>query len=214
MKEILFIGYVNGLHFLKDSLPCYLPYFDDIRIINNSLAPIDIPDYENVTIMDMPVSLNCYQTTNWARHVSIEEGMDLLWWSHHDMTLTPEKVVETKEGVYNLGLADWGVAFTRYDVFCAYNVLAWKDVGPYDDLRFKYYTGDVDMYARFEHNGWKIIELGQDGVWHRVSGVIREDADRDFVVQKFAEVERELYCHKWKNNKSMLERINMWDNPS
>ena len=54
------------------------------------------PKYKNVRIIDMPVSLNCYQTANWARHISIEEEVDVLWWAHHDMTITDEKIKLSK----------------------------------------------------------------------------------------------------------------------
>ena len=209
MKELLCVGYVNGLHFLRDSLLCYHEYFDDIRIINNSLRPIDIPDYKNVSIIDMPISLDTAQTVNWARHLSIDGNFDVLWMPHHDFIITDKKIKSTKTKVfelYNSGQI-WGAVFTFYDVFCAFNVQALKDVGGWDSLRFKYYTGDVDFYGRMEREGWPIIHTGDDDVWHHESAVIKEDEERNFVVQEFALLERELYKHKWKDDAVMRSKV-------
>ena len=209
MKEVLCVGYVNGIDFLRDSLACYQPYFSDIRIINNSLLPIDIPDYENVTIVNVPVSLTTAQTVNWARHIAIEEGFDVLWLPHHDMTITDEKILDTKEQVEDIFESGkkWGVVFTLYDVFCAFNVEALIDVGGWDALRFFYYTGDVDFYGRLQQNGWKAIDVGGDGVWHYASGVIAVDSERNFVVQKISDIGRELYLEKWKDNEFMRNKL-------
>jgi GT2 family glycosyltransferase len=209
MKEVLCVGYVNGIELLKNGLECYLEHFDDIRIINNSLNPIDIPSYDNVTIIDIPVSLNTAQTVNWARHIALSEGFDVLWMPHHDMTITKEKVLSTKQNVldaYNSG-ERWGAVFTLYDVFCAFNVEALNEVGGWDSLRFMYYIGDVDFYGRLVRSGWKIIEVGNDGVWHYGSGVIRENSERWFVVKRFADIEREIYIEKWKDDEDMRSRV-------
>ena len=56
-------------------------------------------------------------------------------------------------------------------------------------------------------SGWKIIEVGNDGVWHYGSGVIRENSERWFVVKRFADIEREIYIEKWKDDEDMRSRV-------
>lgn len=213
MKEVFCVGYVNGIDFLKNSLECYRLHFSDIRIINNSLKPIDIPSYDNVTIIDIPVPLNTAQTVNWARHIAISEGFDVLWMAHHDMTITEEMVLFSKQKVldiYNSG-EKWGVVFTLYDVFCAFNVEALVNVGGWDSLRFMYYTGDVDFYGRLSRDGWKVKDIGNEGIWHHGSGVTRTDEERASVVQHIANLERILYIEKWEEDEIMKNRLDGGD---
>ena len=196
INPTLFIAYVNGPDLLLNAYKSYLPYFDDIRILNNSLSPLE-GDYSGAKVTDMRVSLNTGQSFNWFRSVAIEEEMDYFFWSHHDCVVTPEQIERTKDYLKSIEDPRWGIVFTYYDVFCAFNTQALKEVGGWDTLRFQYYTGDKDLYHRFDRAGWNKHDIGGEGVTHFPSSTMNRCEERMQIVNRIARVEDEFYKEKW-----------------
>lgn len=196
VNSTLFIAYINGPDLLLNAYKSYLPYFNDIRILNNSLSPLE-GDYSGAKVTDMRVSLNTGQSFNWFRSIALEEGMESFFWSHHDCVVTPEQIERTMEFVQTIGDPKWGMVFTHYDVFCAFNTEALREVGGWDTLRFQYYSGDCDLYRRIKKAGWKKYEIGGEGVTHFPSSTIRRCEERMQIVNRIALLEVEFYKEKW-----------------
>ena len=191
----LFISYVNGPDLLLDAYNSYKKYFD-VRILNNSLSPLG-EEYEKAEVTNMRVSLTTGQSFNWFRSVAMEEEMKYFFWSHHDCIVTPEQVERTKDYVQSLEDPKWGMVFTAYDVFCAFNTQALREVGGWDTLRFQYYSGDVDLYRRLEEAGWNKHDIGGEGVTHYANATTERDEERLKVIPHISNLEAQLYQHKW-----------------
>lgn len=93
---------------------------------------------------------------------------DVMFWMHNDALALPgvaERILAKVEELHNSG-KKWGALFTHYDVLCAFNMAAVRDIGYWDPMFFQY-TADPEFYHRMRKGGWSIEEFGP-GVLHRV----------------------------------------------
>lgn len=99
---------------------------------------------------------------------SLDDGDDVMFVMHADGLAKPGIAKMFRDFVATTFAheKDWGVIFTHYDVLCAFNMAAVKDVGFFDPM-FMFYMGDCDYYHRMRKAGWRQIEIGAEGVEHR-----------------------------------------------
>jgi GT2 family glycosyltransferase len=76
-----------------------------------------------------------------------------------------KRLLDTAARTFESG-EKWGVMFTHYDVLCAFNMAAVRDVG-YWDTMFYQYTADSDYYQMLRAAGWPSIDIGGSDVDHR-----------------------------------------------
>ena len=95
-----------------------------------------------------------------------------------------------------------GVLFTNYDSFCAFNMDAIADVGPWDET-FEWYCADNDYYHRFRLRGW-VVDRSADleaRVEHDVSASLRSDGKLANRVSELLGHRHAHLDHKWQGAK-------------
>jgi len=107
---------------------------------------------------------------------------DVMFWMHNDAYAKPGVAKRLLQHVTDLHNSDkkWGAVFTHYDVLCALNMKAVREIGFWDPMFFQY-TADVEYYGRMRAAGWEIDEstFGKDDVEHR-QGSITVQSDPSF----------------------------------
>lgn len=96
---------------------------------------------------------------------------DVMFWMHNDALALPgvaERILARVTQLHESG-ERWGALFTCYDVLCAFNMQAVREVGYWDPMFFQY-TADPEYYHRMRKAGWHILEFGP-GVIHRIGAV-------------------------------------------
>lgn len=151
----VFIPYVNRPDMLNRVISM-IPRTEhtEALVINNSGKYIDVP----CTVLIPPVPLTFTQSQNWMLWLAKHFECQFYMWAHCDALLEPDSV----EKLYQCAMSQtgkWGVIYTHYDIFCAYNTEAASAVGGYDTDFFDY-TSDCDFYRRLDLAGYARIESG------------------------------------------------------
>lgn len=130
---------------------------------------------------------------------------DVMFWMHNDGFARPgiaQKFLETVTA-HHLDPNDekWGAIFTKYDVLCAFNMKAVREVGYWDAMFFQY-TADPEYYGRMARAGWRFVnnpEMWGDGVEHRGSMTVRTDKLFNFRTQwrERTRFDKKYYEFKW-----------------
>jgi hypothetical protein len=135
-------------------------------------CPRDIPD---VTIHE-PGLVSIVSLINMCLHESRDDDVAML--CHNDVFCKPGVAKQFLEFVTRAFESDdkkWGLCLSHYDVLCAFNMAAVKDVGPWDTMFFQY-SADVDYYRTLRAAGWHEIDSGlRDGVVHYGSQTVKSD---------------------------------------
>ena len=153
----VFIPYVNRPDML-DRVISMIPRTEHTEavIINNSGGRMERP--MSAALLEPPVPLSFTQSQNWMMKLAKAYTLPFYMWAHCDALLEPDSV----EKLYQCAVSQtgkWGVIYTHYDIFCAYNTEAADAVGGYDTDFFDY-SSDCDFYRRLDLAGYKRIESG------------------------------------------------------
>jgi hypothetical protein len=122
------------------------------------------PDIKNAEVRQLP-PLSYTGVHNHILQYGINDHDDVAFVMHADGLAKPGiarmlcQFVEAHLG------KKWGIVLTNWDVLCAFNLAAIKEVGFYDPMFF-FYMSDLDMYRRLRIAGWEQIEVGSEGVAH------------------------------------------------
>lgn len=128
---------------------------------------------------------------------------DVMFWMHNDAFARPGVAADFLKSVEALAASDkkWGVCFTTYDVLCAFNMKAVREVGYWDPMFFQY-TADPDYYHRLTAGGWELLnweKAHEGGVEHRGSMTVRSDKLFNHFVQwrERDKFDKRYYAFKW-----------------
>lgn len=196
MKYKLHVAYRN-----REDLTCEA--IESVRDIgnihlwpNNGAKALDIPGIEQHVLPDLsPISvLNMMIQSSWDD--------DVMFWAHNDCFAQPGAAAEFLQKTNDLFLSDvkWGVYFSLYDILCAFNMKAVREIGYWDPVFFQY-TADNDYYHRIINAGYTIEQWpeGRVRVEHRGSMTVRSDPVFNYVTQ-FRErqrIDKLYYALKW-----------------
>lgn len=155
MNYKLHIPFVNRVDLLEQAVLSVR----DIGNIHVWLDGVGAPNIRNVTFHWLP-PLPFTSVMNLMIQSSINTMDDIMFFMHNDglaLNNADRKLLKAAVTKHLKG-EHWGAIFTTYDVLCAFNVAALKDVG-YWDTMFLQYTGDVDYYHRLRSAGWTIDQI-------------------------------------------------------
>ena len=202
MKKFIFIPVVNRFDLLeKAAKSVNIDLYDEYIIFNNSEKEIPAEVYEGTKfkVLNPTRRMSFVETQNAMRSYAIENDFDFYSFMHNDGEILDDTDKRLIEYVENLN-EEWGVVFTHYDVFCAFNTKAVRHIGEWGDIEWPqqasgYYL-DCDYYRRLNKYGYKEKNLPDSNVSHFVSNTIKDpkesrlwDRQRDEVVSH--------YINKW-----------------
>jgi hypothetical protein len=150
-----------------------------------------------VPVMRPSVPLTFTQSMNLLQALARERSCQALLSLHSDAAAglgTPVAMLNVVERAFANGRR-WGVAFTHYDAFAAYNLAMVEDVGPWDTT-LPHYFADNDYYRRVRLAGWEVIETGLS-VLHESSATIRLDERRGRLNHVTFPLYAHYYAAKW-----------------
>jgi len=142
IESVRDIGYI---HLWADGVPCpAVPY-----VTPHELPPIPYTAVQNFMIRE-----------SWDD--------DVMFFMHNDGLAKPGVAKDFLAFIGNAsgGRSRWCACFTHYDVLCAFNMAAVREIGYWDTMFFQY-TSDVDYYHRFKVANWPWLNFDGDGVLHQ-----------------------------------------------
>lgn len=212
MRYLLGIPFVNRadlLHLAVESVASLRPH---VFIVDNSVAGLD-PDRWPVPIVRPPVPLSFSQTMNLLQRRALDEGADVLLFMHNDAEAgegTPEKLLAEVEAATAEG-RPWGVAFTAYDAFAAFNVDAIRQVGPWD-CGLPQYFADNDYYRRLRLAGFEELDTGLPVAHHNdASSTVKSDSVLGHANGVQFPLHGQYYAAKWGGGPGQERFARPWD---
>ncbi|MBD0381609.1 glycosyltransferase family 2 protein [Paenibacillus sedimenti] len=200
MKYIVGIGYANRLDLLHKAVDSIKPYWPHTIVVDNS----DLQDLREehelrnkVNIFEPPVPLSATQIFNYLLKRGMREGCDAVLFMHHDAEPhegTPEKFLEILESWQARG-DKWGVALTQYDILCAFNLKAVKEVGWWDTVMPNFFA-DSEYYRRMRMAGYSVIWTHLPVTHHR-GQTTKSDPYRLRVFRSSITIHHDYYLAKW-----------------
>lgn len=174
MKYKLHIPYANRIELLRDAVELARD-IGNIHVWSDG-APLPDPPIENATLHDLP-PVTAVDVINHMIKSSLDDNDDVMFWMHNDGFAKPgiaKDFLSFTTGIFNSRTdGHWGVIFTMYDILCAFNMKAVRELGYWDNMFFQY-VADVDYYHRMRKAGLDIIEYGKAGILHRNAEVTPE----------------------------------------
>ncbi len=168
MRYKLHIPFANREDLLRDAVASAAPGFDDIHVWATDQPDFYMPDVDIHHLPPIPAT----STINLMIQSSWDD--DVMFWMHNDGYALPGVAADFRswiEGVNDHHRSNWGVAFTNYDVLCAFNMKAVREVGFWDTMFFQYVSDD-DYYHRLELGNWPHLDYPNGaGVLHRKSDI-------------------------------------------
>jgi hypothetical protein len=199
MKYKLHIPYKNRPDLTLDSIKSNAD-IGNIHLWPNGDAP-DLPDLPaGVTVRRLP-EMSPVDVINMMIQSSWDD--DVMFWAHNDCFSQPgaaKEFFDIVEAAHH-GSERWGVYFSLYDILCAFNMEAVREVGYWDPMFFQY-TADPDYYHRMAVHNWPIKQWaeGRDGrIIHRGSMTVRSDPTFNRRVQwrERTKFDKSYYAMKW-----------------
>lgn len=186
----LFIPFTNNLDTFYKALNSVKEIHQYTTVINNSGEKLILP--KGVEEVKMPIRLEFVQVMNYIRTRSFE--YDYILFMHSDGEVLPGGVQELTNYVEQLKDDNWGVVFTHYDVFCAFNPIALKITGEWNVLLTQYFS-DNEYYGRLEGLGFKKINTPGDKVIHNnnASTTMKTDINYSWIVSQRWPIEEKNY---------------------
>jgi hypothetical protein len=160
--------------------------------------PFDKPDVTWHVLPPMP------STSVYNMFIQDSWDDDVMFHMHNDAYLEPGVAAGFFKHVHNLFETNpkWGVVFTNYDILCAFNMKAVRDVGYWDTMFFQY-SADIDYYHRMRVHDWHILEFPRDGVIHGLdtggSSTVKSDPVYNYRVQwrQRTHFDKDYFMLKW-----------------
>jgi hypothetical protein len=181
MKKFIFIPVVNNFDLLEKAVKSVkIDLYDEYIIFNNSEQ--EIPDHvysgTQFRIWNPERRMSFTETQNIMRQYAIDNKFDFYSFMHNDGEIHDDTDIELVKYAETIS-ENWGVIFTNYDVFCAFNTKAFEKIGLWGDESWppqqSGYLLDNDYYRRVKSNGYIIKELGDREITYvpvdRVGGV-------------------------------------------
>ena len=160
MKKFIFIPVVNNFDLLEKAVRSVKPYlYNEYIIFNNSEQEIPHIIYAETPFKILtPESRKSFmETQNIMRQYAIDNGFDYYSFMHNDGQIVDDTDVRLVNYVENIN-EKWGIVFTYYDVLCAFNTEAVKNIGLWGDENWPEqssgYFLDCDYYRRLEQAGY------------------------------------------------------------
>jgi hypothetical protein len=202
MKKFIFIPVVNNFNLLEKAVRSVKPgIYDEYIIFNNSGIPIDYNIYKGTPFrVWFPNSPKTFmETQNAVRKYAIKNQFDYYSFMHNDGEINDNSDLRLINYVESLK-EPWGVVFTHYDVFCAFNTEAVKEIGEWGDLQWPEqrsgYFLDNDYYRRLKKGGYKEYQLVDCQVSHFASNTIKDEIQNSLWVSQQQKV-MDHYKNKW-----------------
>lgn len=159
----LHIAYMNREDLLRDAVES-ARLIGNIHLWSDGVPSPDIAGVEHHALPPLPnvAVFNLMIQSSWDD--------DWMLWLHNDGLILPGVADRFMAYLSDLP-ADkrWGLVMTTYDVLCAFNMRAVREVGYWDTMFFQY-TVDVDYYRRLLLADWPILQFGNgnnEDVQHR-----------------------------------------------
>ena len=212
MKKFIFIPVVNNFDLLEKAVRSVKPnLFDEYIIFNNSGEHIPDNVYSNTSFrVFTPDSSHTFtETQNAMRQYAINNKYDYYCFMHNDGEILDDTDIKLINHIESLD-KQWGVVFTYYDVFCAFNTNAVKFIGPWSDPSWPpqksgYYL-DNDYYRRLSLAGYEKIDIEGDGVSHVSSATIKNEIESQIWKSQVDNVHKH-YIRKWGGSNNGEERF-------
>lgn len=191
MRTFVGIPYVNRMDLLERAIAC-VPDSEPVIVLNNSGVPVSPANAEVITPL---AALTFTQTMNAYQGIAVEREVRFWLFMHNDATASAEdfeKVITLAEST----TLPWSVIFTNYDALAAFNVAAFKVIGPWDQT-FTQYFADNDYYRRAVLSGYPQLNINDSTVKHDHSQTLQADPHRrkanDFLFPAY----QQYYIAKW-----------------
>jgi hypothetical protein len=197
-----FIPIVNQVErLLPLALSGCAPLHHCTTIIDNRDTPeelaLNLADLApGITVYRPHVPLTTAQTMNVMLLRATAAGESFFTWQHLDAVPlgdTAEQLPEIARAAFDRELP-WGVIFTHYDCFCAYNVGALNAIGGWDWRRFPFYFLDNDLHLRLTQAGYKLIDTGLP--CSHEGSTTAQDPERRIVNHAFFQASQHLWLEK------------------
>lgn len=159
---------------------------------------------ETIQILKPHVPLTTAQSMNLMLEISKNDSF--FTWQHLDAICLEDSDIKLHNIAQKLcdDNVNWGILFTNYDSFAAYNVKALIDVNGWDWKRFPYYFLDNDIHYRLYIKNYALLETYLP-VYHEISTTIKFDVERNIINKFTFESSEKMYEQKWgtKPNKKL-----------
>lgn len=197
MKYKLHIAYRNRVDLLRDAVNSTSD-IGNLHLWPNNGAEL-VPDLPGV-VHELP-ALSPVSVINMMIQSSWDD--DVMFWAHNDCFAHPNAAADFKAATEALYATDkkWGVHWSIYDILCAFNMKAVREVGYWDPMFFQY-TADAEYYMRMTKAGYSQEQWapGRDGrVEHRGSMTVRSDQVFNHATQwrERTKFDKSYYAMKW-----------------
>jgi hypothetical protein len=209
MNYTLGILHAGNRELFKVAIASVPPFHGNIHVIDNSRERWLQTEPGLYEVHALPVPLTFTQSMNWLQLIAKANGNDVLFWMHDDGEVGPgvaEEFIDYVRGVWERG-EKFGVIFTHYDVFCAFNMKACEAAGQWDTY-FTQYWADCDYYKRLRDAGFPEINSPfGDRIKHVASATLKHDADFHRIVDMFAPFAAGYYKLKHGSHDRIPERV-------
>jgi SAM-dependent methyltransferase len=199
LDHLTYIPYVNRPDLLDLAVASIPDLWASLIVIDQSSEGLNSHDHRWMNsiagVFRSPFgTMHFAQMMNWAQTEAFERHVDYLVFMHND--------AECLGGVASRVLdcarshRDAGVVFTYYDAFAVFNVAAIRDVGPWDET-FWWYFSDNDYYRRMRLRNWQHHNFGGQEFIHQGSQTQRSDPAVGAQVGEKWSWLLDHYRHKW-----------------
>lgn len=227
MKRFIFIPVVNGFDLLEKAVRSIKPnIYDEYIIFNNSESELSESIYSGTQfrVWNPERRMTFTETQNIMLDYAIKNNFDYYSFMHNDGEVHDNTDIELVNYA-DTSTDNWGVIFTNYDVLCAFNTNACKNIGYWGDDQWpEQQTGyllDNDYYRRVRSSGYIIKELyGREityvpaekvgGVSHVGSNTIKDKLEHTVWVSQMRQV-YDHYIKKWGGEAGQEKYIHPYD---
>jgi hypothetical protein len=136
-------------------------------------------EHFKIEVMYPRIPLSLAAGMEFIRRTAFSRGLDFVFYSHNDAQYTRSGIMkEALEGVcrFDKEHNNWGLLKFNYDIFCAYNMKAFKATGMWDPY-IPNYKADFDYYRRMQCAGYTVISYDKPepgiSVLHKTSMTLK-----------------------------------------
>lgn len=195
MNYCAWVFFVNGEDLLCRAIRSMEYAKDRLTVIDNSEYGLKSVPFGR--IYRPPIPLTFAQSQNLILKESLRKNCDFYLWFHHDAQAIGDTCEQMVKFVSSLEQSDkkWGVCFSAYDAFAAFNTTAFRAIGGWDTF-IAWYCSDVDCYRRLRLAGYECIDTGLP-VNHVPSQTLNSDPDLCFRNSITFPLYLQYYAQKW-----------------